>query len=119
MHARLTEEDYRRYGSTGRWFLFGTRYYVPSLFYKVDSEVQRILGALLILNRTGLFSACFNYRSMLGYLEIEIFAGPEKLMSEPVYRVNLDCRYDPLCDAETGEAFNGERFIEWLTLLVQ
>lgn len=42
-----------------------------------------------------------------------------KPLRSMVYRVNLDCRYDPLCDAETGEAFNGERFIEWLTLLVQ
>ena len=115
----LTEAGYSRYGSSGRWFDFGTRRFEPSLFREVDAGVQRIIGALLTLNRTGLYSAGFDYRSMLGSLDIEIFDGPEKLLSEPVYRVSLDCRYDPLCDAETGEEFSCERFIEWLTLLVQ
>lgn len=99
--------------------LFGSRHFEPSRYYKVDTQVQRILDALLILNRTGCFSASFSYQSMLGILEIRIFAGTEKLLSEPIYRVSIDCRYDPICDLETGEEFSGERFIEQLTLMVQ
>lgn len=117
--ARLTEADYRRYGGRGRWFDFGTRHFDPARYRRVDDEVQRIIGALLTLNRTGLYSAGFDYRSILGCLDIEIFDGTEKLLSEPIYRICLDCRYDPIYDAETGEEFSSERFIEWLTLLVQ
>lgn len=115
----LTQADYCRYKTTVRCLCFGSRTYDPALYLRVDCELQRIIGALLTLDRTGLFSASFNYDSMLGELEIQIYAGPQRLRSEPLYRLHLDCRHDPLVDNDTGEAFCGEQFIEWLTLLVQ
>lgn len=86
---------------------------------KAAQEICSIIDIVMALDRTGLYSAFFQYFPYIGVLEIKIYEGRWNWAKHPIWKANIDCRAYPLTNYDTSEPFYAQLFLEWLILLVQ
>lgn len=91
----------------------------PVHYLDADRELIAILEALATLNRTGLYSAFYDYAPHVGTLTVEIYEGRWTWFKKPVLKTVIDCRRFPLRDNDTEEAVTAEDFMNWLILMAQ
>lgn len=91
----------------------------PELYTEADRELLAVLEALATLNRTGLYSAFYEYAAHVGVLDIRIYEGRWNHLKKPVVEVSLDCRRFPLRDMDTDELVTVEAFMNRLILMLQ
>ena len=91
----------------------------PELYTEADRELLAVLEALATLNRTGLYSAFYEYAAHVGVLDIRIYEGRWNHLKKPVVEVSLDCRRVPLRDMDTDELVTVEAFMNRLILMLQ
>lgn len=91
----------------------------PVRYLDADRELIAILEALATLNRTGLYSAFYDYAPHVGTLTVRIYEGRWTCFKTPVLKASVDCRRFPLHDDDTGEEITAEKFLRRLIGLVQ
>ena len=91
----------------------------PELYTEADRELLAVLEALATLNRTGLYSAFYEYAAHVGVLDIRIYEGRWNHIKKPVVEVSLDSRRFPMRDMDTDELVTVEAFTNRLILLTQ
>lgn len=91
----------------------------PLRYRQADAELISVLRALAVLNRTGLYSAFYDYQAHVGQLRVQIYEGRWNRRKDPVIRRTFDCRRHPLRDADTGDEADTRAFLQYLILLVQ
>ena len=90
----------------------------PVHYLDADREMLSIIEALSTLNRTGLYSAFYDYVPHVGLLTVKIYEGRWTYLKTPVLKASVDCRRFPLRDGDTDEEINAEEFIRRLIGLV-
>lgn len=91
----------------------------PGRYLDADRELVSILETLATLNRTGLYSAFYDYAPHVGILTVQIYEGRWTYRKKPVLKTVLNCRRFPLRDEETEETVTAEAFVNRLILLAQ
>lgn len=91
----------------------------PVHYLDADREMLSIIEALSVLNRTGLFSAFYDYAPHVGTLTVKIYKGRWTCFKKPVLKAAIDCRRFPLRDDDTEETVTAEAFMNRLILLAQ
>lgn len=91
----------------------------PVHYLDADREMLSIIEALSVLNRTGLFSAFYDYAPHVGILTVQIYEGRWTYRKKPVLKTVLNCRRFPLRDEETNREVTEEEFTGRLIRMVQ
>lgn len=91
----------------------------PVRYLNADRELIAIIEALATLNRTGLYSAFYDYAPHVGLLTVKIYEGRWTYLKTPVLKASVDCRRFPLRDDDTNGEVTAEEFIRRLIGLVQ
>lgn len=91
----------------------------PVHYLDADREMLSIIEALSALNRTGLYSAFYDYAPHVGTLRVKIYEGRWTCFKKPVLKAAIDCRRFPLRDDDTEETVTAEAFMNRLILLAQ
>lgn len=91
----------------------------PVRYLDADREMLSIIEALSSLNRTGLYSAFYDYAPHVGTLTVKIYEGRWTCFKKPALKAAIDCRRYPLRDNDTEETLTAEDFMNRLILLAQ
>lgn len=91
----------------------------PGRYLDADRELIAIIEALATLNRTGLYSAFYDYAPHVGTLTVKIYEGRWSWFKKPVLKAAIDCRRFPLRDDDTNEEISAEEFLLQLIGMVQ
>ena len=91
----------------------------PGRYLDADRELIAIIEALATLNRTGLYSAFYDYAPHVGTLTVKIYEGRWNWFKKPVLKAAIDCRRFPLRDDDTNEEISAEEFLLQLIGMVQ
>lgn len=91
----------------------------PVHYLDADRELVSILKTLATLNRTGLYSAFYDYAPHVGILTVQIYEGRWNYRKKPVLKTVLNCRRFPLRDEETNREVTAEEFSGRLIRMVQ
>lgn len=91
----------------------------PVRYLDADRELIAILETLATLNRTGLYSAFYDYAPHVGTLTVRIYEGRWTCFKKNVLKASIDCRRSPLRDNDTNGEVTAEEFIRRLIGLVQ
>lgn len=91
----------------------------PVRYLDADREMLSIIKALSVLNRTGLYSAFYDYAPHVGTLTVKIYEGRWTCFKKNVLKASIDCRCSPLRDNDTNGEVTAEEFIRRLIGLVQ
>ena len=91
----------------------------PGRYMDADREPITILETLATLNRTGLYSAFYDYAPHVGTLTVKIYEGRWTWFKKTVLKAAIDCRRFPLRDNDTNGEVTAEEFIRRLIGLVQ
>lgn len=95
------------------------RWAPPETIRRAELETLSILETLMALNRTGLYTAFFQFHAYVGCLSIDIFEGRWNGSKKPIRIIEIDCRRYPLIDTDTQKPFYAQQFLNELILLVQ
>lgn len=91
----------------------------PVHYLDADREMLSIIEALSALNRTGLYSAFYDYAPHVGTLTVKIYEGRWTCFKKPVLKAAIDCRRFPLRDDDMEETVTAEAFMNRLILMLQ
>ena len=75
-------------------------------YLDADREMLSIIEALSSLNRTGLYSAFYDYAPHVGTLTVKIYEGRWTCFKKPALKAAIDCRRFPLRDNDTEESLH-------------
>lgn len=110
---------YGGYRGTELWPDGELRINDPGRYLNADRELISILETLATLNRTGLYSAFYDYAPHVGTLTIQIYEGRWNYRKKPILKIVLNCRRFPLRDDETDEEITAEEFTQRLIQMIQ
>lgn len=111
--------SYGGYRGTEFWLDGELRINDPVRYLDADREMLLIIEALSSLNRTGLYSAFYDYAPHVGTLTVKIYEGRWSCFKKPVLKAAIDCRRFPLRNNDTEETVAAEDFMNRLILMAQ